>query len=173
MKALLDRILERIRDDRPNDNPGEWLPVQPRVLREAVDAAEVRLGFRLPDLLRQLYTRIGNGGFGPGFGLIPLSTASLGSDPPPAAEFNLLGDYFLLVDQYAAENGGWPPRLVPAFYFGCTSFEFVDCRDAAGPVIGFDPGSEELEWVHGQERVVASSLEERLESWLAGEPVAW
>jgi hypothetical protein len=52
-------------------------------------------------------------------------------------------------------------------------FEFVDCRDPAGPVVGFDPGSEELEVVRLEERVVAPSLECRLESWQAGEPVAW
>jgi hypothetical protein len=62
---------------------------------------------------------------------------------------------------------------VPVFYFGCTVFEFVDCSKPDGPVVGFDPGSEELALVLNGGRVVAPSLERRLESWLAGEPVAW
>jgi hypothetical protein len=31
------------------------------------------MGVRLPDLLRAVYTAIGNGGFGPGYGLLPLT----------------------------------------------------------------------------------------------------
>jgi hypothetical protein len=34
-----------------------------------VDAAEVALGFAIPPLLRRLYTEVGNGGFGPNYGL--------------------------------------------------------------------------------------------------------
>lgn len=30
-----------------------------------IEATEAKLGFRLPDLLRQLYLEVGNGGFGP------------------------------------------------------------------------------------------------------------
>jgi hypothetical protein len=170
MASLIDRIRARVVEGRPNDHPGMWLPVQSPVPPEEVGMAEAQLGFRLPELLRRLYTEVGNGGFGPVFGLIPLC----GVDLPAKAEFDLVGDYLLLVRRYAGDpGGGWPTGLVPAFYFGCTVFEFVDCRDPAGPVVGFDPGSEELALVRAQERVVAPSLERRLESWLAGEPVAW
>jgi hypothetical protein len=37
-----------------------------------IASAEKRLGFALPDDLKQLYSAIANGGFGPGGGLIPL-----------------------------------------------------------------------------------------------------
>ena len=34
--------------------------------------AERRLGFQLPELLRELYTCVGDGGFGPGYGFLGL-----------------------------------------------------------------------------------------------------
>ena len=34
-----------------------------------VEAAEQSLGFYLPHLLREIYTQVGNGGFGPGYGI--------------------------------------------------------------------------------------------------------
>src|SRR5206468_981225 len=46
-------------------------PIRPRppVTPEALAAAEAKLGFPLPPLLRALYTQIGDGGYGPGRGL--------------------------------------------------------------------------------------------------------
>ena len=165
MDALIERIRARIVEGRPNDQPGEWLPVQPPVLPEALVAAEAQLGFRLPESLRRLYAEVGNGGFGPVFGLLPLTIASLG-EAPAEAESELAGDHARLVRRYAGE---WPAGLVPAFYCGCTVFEFVDCRDPAGPVVWFDEGSEELSELLNREAI--PSLARRLEAWLASEQV--
>jgi hypothetical protein len=172
MAALIERIRARIADERPNDHPDTSLPVQPPVSPEAIAEAEADLAFRLPELLRRLYTEVGNGGFGPVFGLIPLSAASLGEEPPPEAEFDLVGGYHRLGRRFAGDpQGGWPTGLVPVFYCGCTVFEFADCRDPAGPVTWFDEGTEKLDVVVGGKRSVVPSLELRLVAWLAGEPV--
>ena len=160
MDSLIERIRARIADGRPNDHPDEWLSVQPPVASDAVAAAEVQLGFRLPELLRQLYTRVGNGGFGPVFGLIPLSGFSAGQ-----AEFDLVGDYLRLVRRFAE----WPVGLVPVFYCGCTLFEFVDCRTLGGAVTWFDEGTETIHELLRTNRSSIPSLERRLELWLAGE----
>jgi hypothetical protein len=174
MPSLIHRIATRIADGRPNDHPEEWLQGQPPVMPEAVAAAESQLAFRLSDLLRRLYIEVGNGGFGPGFGLIPLSAESLGQNPPPEAEFDLLGDYRRLVHRYVGKpGGGWPAGLVPVFYFGCGVFELVDCGDAAGPVVGFDPDSDDLATLVRREWSAAPSLERRLEAWLGDEPATW
>jgi len=163
MDTLLDRIRDRITEGRPCDHPGEWLSVQPLTTPAEVTAVEERLGFRLPELLRRLYTEVGNGGFGPVFGLIPLTIMSLGDDTPMEAEFELAGDYARLVRRYGRE---WPAGLVPTFYCGCTVFEFVDCRSPEGPVVWFDEGTEDLSELLARKPV--PSLEARLEAWLAG-----
>jgi hypothetical protein len=41
----------------------------PPVSSAAIAEAEIRLGFNLPVLLRELYQCVGNGRFGPGYGL--------------------------------------------------------------------------------------------------------
>jgi hypothetical protein len=89
--------------------------------------------------------------------------------PPGEAEFELAGDYARLVRRYARDprGGGWPAGLVPAFYCGCTVFEFVDCRSPDGPVVWFDEGTEALSELLTREPV--PSLAARLEAWLAGE----
>jgi hypothetical protein len=167
--TLLDRIRARIVEGKPCDHSGMWLPVQPPTTPAEVAAVEGRLGFQLPELLRRLYTQIGNGGFGPVFGLIPLSLVSLGGHAPAEAEFELVGDYARLVRRYASKpcSGGWPVGLAPVFYCGCTVFEFVDCRSPDGPVVWFDEGGEELSELLTREPV--PSLAARLELWLADE----
>jgi hypothetical protein len=169
--SLLNRIRDRIAEDRPCDHPGEWLPPQPPTTLAEVSAVEARLEFPLPELLRRLYTEVGNGGFGPVFGLLPLTIMSLGGDAPAEAEFELAGNYARLLRRYAGDSQGtsWPAGLVPAFYCGCTVFEFVDCRNPGGPVVWFDEGAEELLELSQRQRV--PSLAHRLEAWLAGERV--
>ena len=51
------------------DDPARTGFLFPTASEEQVRATEERLGFPLPALLRQLYTQMANGGFGPGTGL--------------------------------------------------------------------------------------------------------
>src|SRR5438132_5407724 len=51
------------------DNPNRFGFVFPPASEEQVQITEERLGFPLPALLRALYTRVANGGFGPSGGL--------------------------------------------------------------------------------------------------------
>jgi hypothetical protein len=171
MEKLLDRIRSRITTGRPCDEPDMWLNVKPPVNTQALAMAEAELGFALPNLLRSLYSEVGNCGYGPVFGLIPLSVASCLGD---TSEFDLVSGYLQNVRRYANDPAGpWPFGLVPVFYFGCPVFEFVNCCDPTGPVIGFDQDSMEVAELRSGQHVVAASLQARLESWLADEPVQW
>src|SRR6476661_2187908 len=67
--ALIARIKERIADDRFDDPDA---PEYPPVTAAEIRKAEGRLGFRLPELLKALYTEVANGGFGPYDGIIGL-----------------------------------------------------------------------------------------------------
>jgi hypothetical protein len=175
MDSLLAQILDRIARERPCDYPDNWLPVQPPVAPEAMAIAEAALGFRLPELLRRLYLEVGNGGFGPGLGLIPLSVASLGEDPPREAEFHLVEDYHRRCARYPLDphdpGEGWPVGLVPMFYYGCTVFEFVDCWDPSSRVVWLDGWPARLTELLERKRSSILSLQRRLEAWLAGENV--
>ena len=65
--SLLDLILEKDRQKNPS-RPG--LMGYPPATEEQLYATEEALGFTLPPLLRACYLQVGNGGFGPGQGVI-------------------------------------------------------------------------------------------------------
>jgi hypothetical protein len=55
--------------ERSMSTPAER-PLPPPATRDQLDAAERRIGFVLPPLLRRLYAEVANGGFGPGPGIL-------------------------------------------------------------------------------------------------------
>jgi SMI1 / KNR4 family (SUKH-1) len=66
----------------------------------AVANAETKLGFQLPEPLRQLHTRIANGGFGPYSGLLPLQ--------------DMVTTYLRLREEPPGPRGQeWPDELLP------------------------------------------------------------
>jgi hypothetical protein len=99
-------------------------PATPEALRVVEDAA----GAALPALFRRCYLELGNGGFGPGYGLLP---APEGVGPEPGT---LLGDRFSERRERLV-NGS----LLLICHWGCGIASFIDLRDPAGPMWAIDP----------------------------------
>jgi len=78
------------------------------------------------------------------------------------SEFDLVGHYDAL-RRDGPGGSGWRPGMVPAFYCGCSVFEFVDCHNPDGPVVPLDLGGDM------EESVPVPSLAARLEMWLSGQ----
>src|SRR5262245_5745047 len=76
-------------------------PRRPPCDDEVVDATEAALGVTLPSLLRRLYTEVGDGGFGPGDGIVG------------AAEVVELHNSYAVELAVEQEMGDWPAGLVP------------------------------------------------------------
>lgn len=89
---------------------------------EAARDAENRIGLPLPPLLRRLYTEIGDGGFGPGYGLLNLSTS--------------LGSYRGVRKDGSPRWSSFPPSLFPICEWGCAISSYVDCSSPEGPMWG-------------------------------------
>jgi hypothetical protein len=102
---------------------------------EEVAGFERRCGLRLPPFLRAVYLMIGNGGFGPGYGLLPL--AQRGASDEDESCWRLYLD-FLEPD---ADDPAWlwPKDLVPINDWGCAIRSCVDCSSEEGRVVRFDP----------------------------------
>ncbi len=168
---LIQRLKERNADrKRATDGhlhpPKPVRPVPPKDLR----AAERIIGFQLPELLRTIYLEVGNGGFGPEYGIVgtkggfKLDKCSLESSYEGMRHLNDENPVWC-----------WPERLLPLANCGCGMWSCVDCEYKKLPMILWDPNNldEELSgasarlnwrtafWDQGQ------SFKRWLEDWLA------
>ncbi len=138
------------------------LPSQPRQLEplkpieplgeKAVAKTEKTLGFRLPVQLRQLYLEVGDGGFGPWFGIRRLS--------------NWVKDYAKLRADLPAERGReWPEALLPIVYLNGKRI-CVD-RDSGAVVLWTKPPKKasEKKWL-ASFVPQSPSVEAWLERWI-------
>ena len=133
--------------------------VPPPVSAEQIEAAEQKLGFPLPEELKQLYRAISDGGFGPGEGLYPLD--------------RLVAEYRDFTSEpFGPQGQPWPPSLLPL----CHDDPGEICLDRdSGKVIFWDP--EELAEGQGNKywrrsfKEEADSLSGFLDKWV-GEPTA-
>lgn len=145
---LLSRVLARA--DRDHSD-------RPAPLREVtVRQAEVLLGCRLPPLLAALYQRVGNGGFGPDYHLLPL----MGDGTDESA----VGRYLSNRKDDAGTVWAWPEGMLPILHWGCAMYAAVDCRSADAPVLLFDPA---LDDPHSAWYLDSPSLAQWLEHWIA------
>ena len=71
MSSILEQLQASVRSGRLITY-NDWAPpkVYPVAREQTVAGAEAQLGFALPQLLRDIYLRVANGGFGPGYGLL-------------------------------------------------------------------------------------------------------
>jgi len=133
----------------------------PPVSEESFVALESLLGHPLPRLFRRLYAKIGDGGFGPGYGLLPLASVR--------------HEYLRFRRIYS----WWPVALIPILEWGCGIFSCIDLDSPATTVLRYDPDMEEEQTrrVLGSNYIAPHLLPEAesfhiwLEAWLCGRPL--
>lgn len=114
---LINAILKRASDSETIHDMAEGLSPAPRIKPKAspeqIAEAESRLGFEIPKLLKTIYSEIGNGGFGPGYGLYSLD--------------ELVNEYKNMLKD---TNFTWDKNMLPICTWGCTFFTCVDVSDS-------------------------------------------
>jgi hypothetical protein len=126
----------------------------PPVTQEDLLQAEKLLGYALPPLLQRIYLEVGNGGFGPGYGLVPLFT--------PEQE----DEYFFrsIVHTTLHERGKyWPETLLFICDWGCFITSSIDVSLPGCPIVRSEQGQH---W-----GIEAPSLYHWLRAWLDGKPL--
>jgi hypothetical protein len=149
--GLIDRLKDRI-EAEPSIDMHDLAPEirpQPPLSAAEIAEAEERLGFELPPLVRDLYTQVADGGYGPGYGLVPL------------AEMVQQGREI----EEERVRFPWPAQVLHLCWWGCEYLSVLDCSDPACPVIRYVPDDSTAEPLVRE----AESLEEWLEAWLRGE----
>ncbi len=149
--------------------------ILPPVSISDFEAAEKELGFQLPPLLRDIYTQVGNGGFGPGYGFLKL--LSLDQDKSTAA---FTGEDDSIVEVYQEHllwNSRrklrknsldyWPHGVINLCNWGCNIYSCLDCTKPETPVLLFDPNQDRKKdiWT-----IESESFYDWLMNWLEKTP---
>jgi hypothetical protein len=149
---------------RPTDEELGSSGAFPPASLEDIVASEKRLGFAVAPLLRRVYLEIGNGGFGPGYGLLGVVNGATDG----------CNDAVTLYEEYRQPDPGdphwaWLDHLLPVCHLGCAMYLCVDCEDVRGPVTWFEPNPH----VRGEPWTdsffpLADSTEAWLSAWASG-----
>ena len=163
----MDDIIAAIRrrlETKLTDLGDSWRPTL--IPSEPPDFAsdERRVGFALPPLMKRLYTEIGNGGFGPGYGLIGLSNGVPDYDGLTAPAL-----YEELRRSSTDEpNWSWPEGLLPVCDWGCAIKSCIDCLDPNFRMRLFDPNVHDGEDWTDSFFVESPSFEAWMTAWASG-----
>lgn len=123
-KDLIQRLQERNADrERATDGGIHARKTMRPLTAKAMQAAERAIGFKLPELLRTLYLKVGNGGLGPEYGIVGIKGgAKLDGCTLETCYQNML--------KLEKENAvwRWPKRLLPLANYGCGMWSCIDCE---------------------------------------------
>jgi SMI1 / KNR4 family (SUKH-1) len=172
--TLIERLKEIIRTSHHATGEPTWHCQRncSPVTEDELVQAETQLGFGLSSLLRRIYLEVGNGGFGPGYGLLPLneippnavsSTASLVAEYQGMRSFSQkdIEEYFAEEEEKPAL---WPERVLILCDWGCNIYSCLDCSSSELPIFRMDSNENFLvEWT-----IEASSFHQWLEMWIDG-----
>jgi hypothetical protein len=164
--TLIDQLRERANSPSLSSDRAASFPCTPGDCLDESDilCVERQLGFSIPSLLRDTYLHVGNGGWGPGRGLLPLIGTTESSDCESASG---LYEIFTAPDPTDPARI-WPRYLLPFCDWGCAIRSCVACDLPLNPIFTFDPGALEV----GDPTVKAFaptglSLREWFDAWLS------
>jgi hypothetical protein len=136
---LLQAIRERAAVKRTKQELSKGLQLYPPATTETIELAESKLGFKLPTFLKAVYTEVGNGGFGPGYGVVGLPGGFLDDGRDITGLHELLSRPDESEPQWI-----WPAYLVPICNWGCAIYTCVDAFTDEGVTFTFDPNGHEI-----------------------------
>jgi hypothetical protein len=178
MRASDERLIQRLKErnaDRARATDGGIHPKKcvPPASAKRLQAAERALCFKLPALLRAIYIEVGNGGFGPEYGIV-------GTKGGAKLDGCTLETCYQKMRTIAKENSvwRWPRRLLPLANYGCGMWSCVDCEFSKLPMFLWDPNNLDADLDGADARLnwgnafwdQGLTLRTWLETWLAEQP---
>ena len=161
---LIDKIAQRAANRETRIDMGSSkTSIAPPLKASDAHASEQDLGFSIPELLKLVYSRVGNGGFGPGYGLIGLRSGASDEQGHTAVDLYKLKSSADRNDPTWA----WPKRLLPICHWGCAIYSCIDCNSPSYPIVIFDPNAYNDTWAPcfiSTDR----NLDDWLDAWASG-----
>ncbi|WP_424952052.1 SMI1/KNR4 family protein [Deinococcus sp.] len=143
-ETRIRRLQERANDpQRVTDELTGQLPGPPADLA-SLAGVEQALGLQFPQLFRQIYLEVGDGNWGPGYGLLPLAATSYGSSATNVLE----------------ESRAAIPGKVHFCRWGCTVYSVLDCKNGRVGITDLDMDEPGVWWQR-------ESIGEWLSAWLS------
>ena len=178
MNELLNQLAERIRysptiecDNGYSNDAGEIFPPQPPhppIAEQDLAYVENQIGFRLPELVRQIALTVADGGFGPNYGVNRLKH-------PANVPFGPHWEYPMSVESwhrlYQQPNSedrdclkAYPRHFIRYCEVGCNISLLVDCTNNSAMMFIDDPNAADAV------RPLNESLECWLSNWISSNP---
>lgn len=139
-KTADDQLIARLNEKAVAHGAKEKYPPIPL---ETVRACEAHFGFRLPPLLRRVYTEVANGGVGPGGSLVGLAGGKRSFFNEHYA-FDVIGMYDVFInyrlgwdeeDDRGQYIWQWPSELLPICDWGDYDITVLNCKSPKAPAI--------------------------------------
>lgn len=170
MSGLPPELVAGLRARAASENPIDLfpgrpdpIPLAPLSTAELADA-EARLGAPLGPCARDLWGRVGNGGFGPGYGISGLVGGHDADSDGDAVTFYET----LLEPDPSDDRWRWPDTMLPFCSWGCAIHSVVDLGTTAEHVFRFDPNVVADDW-RAAWFDEGLDLAGWLQAWLAGD----
>ena len=132
---LISAIAERARTPGMATSIGPARAAYAPVPLLGFEKEEQEIGFPFPGLLKRLYTEVGNGGFGPGYGLLSIARISPADRP--------ILHYYSRFRAGSSRGRDWTAGIIPFNEWGDLILSCVDLSDPGyrndPPVIRFEP----------------------------------
>src|SRR4051794_12049229 len=125
MRSSDERLIQRLHErnaarDRATDGGIHSRRRSPPASAKTLEVAERAIGFTLPELLRAIYLEVGNGGFGPEYGIVGMKGG------PKLDGYTLETRYQNVTLEKENAVWRWPERLLPLANYGCGVWSCVD-----------------------------------------------
>jgi SMI1 / KNR4 family (SUKH-1) len=131
---------------------------------EEIHELEEATGLKLPEELRRVYLEVGNGGFGPGGGLLSLKSAG-----KYLHDWGILEAYLGFRDKsFTGIDREWFQNFLPFCSGGCDLLGVIDISNERVGFIQYEM-LEDLEPVENMIEWKAYSLKSWFEAWMNGE----
>ncbi|MFE4695659.1 SMI1/KNR4 family protein [Streptomyces sp. NPDC056738] len=139
-------------------------PLFPPITQQEIEAAESAIGYPLPELLRRIYTEVGNGGFGPEAGIASLT-------PGQRAPGHMTDWPSSVREHERSRTFGMPTSWLFLAPGGCSMEWYVSLLAADNPVLFFDADEwdpDEGQNPHDGLCHTTASLRQWLRTWADG-----